>query len=404
MISSLQTLRLWTICAALLAVTACGETQAVVDSENAVIDPPTQCSPDRPDCSISQDFPVGSDLTAENSAGIRYSNETDSLVIDRVTSLPDVDGDGVPDDADDCPGTPDWISCDDDPTNDGLYQTVFYDSNGSQEVVRTSTVDVFADIPEVDVYLLIDATPTLAEEIAVLQAEILNIISDVRTSFPNAQFGLGLYREYPLAPLAAAHSQAPYHHILDFTDDEVLMQTAVSTLNTVQNGTLASAATQGLYSVASGLGLGDMVPNRGSCPNGPGADIGYPCFRDGALHVVMNISDSEVFNGPRLTDGSQYDDEGFLPGDIPGADTLPPVEMFPELFEADTAALALDLGDLIRAEIADPDGNEHASDRTRSIQLRRPRLRHGVRHSAGRGHGWERRGPCTAFRFPGART
>ena len=345
MISPLQTLRLWTICAALLAVAACGETQAVVDSENAIIDPPTQCSAGRPDCSISQDFPVGSDLTAENSAGIRYSNETVSLVIDRVTSLPDVDGDGVPDDADDCPGTPDWISCDDDPTNDGLYQTVFYDSNGSQEVVRTSTVDVVADIPEVDVYFLIDATPTLAEEIAVLQAEILNIISDVRTSFPNAQFGLGLYREYPLAPLAAAHSQAPYHHILDFTDDEVLMQTAVSTLNTVQNATLASAATQGLYSVASGLGLGDMVPNRGSCPNGPGADIGYPCFRDGALHVVMNISDSEVYNGPIAT-GAQYGDPPFAPGVGDGVMTLPPVEMFTELLAADTAALALDLGDL----------------------------------------------------------
>ncbi|MGB9337828.1 MAG: hypothetical protein WCB63_01275, partial [Polyangiales bacterium] len=195
-------------------------------------------------------------------------------------------------------------------------------------------------------------TPTLAEEIAVLQAEILNIISDVRTSFPNAQFGLGLYRAYPLAPLAAVHSQAPYHHILDFTNDVVLLETAVSTLNTVQNGKQATAATQALYSVASGLGLGDMVPNRGSCPNGPGADIGYPCFRDGALHVVMNISDSEVFNGPRLTDGSQYDDEGFLTGDIPGADTLPPVEMFPQLFEADTAAFALDLGDLSSRDLS----------------------------------------------------
>ena len=100
-------------------------------------------------------------------------------------------------------------------------------------MVRSSTVDVVADIPEVDIYFLIDATPTLAEEITVLQAEILNIISDIRLSFPNAQFGLGLYREYPLAPLAAAHSQAPYHHILDFTDDEALVQTAVSTLNTV---------------------------------------------------------------------------------------------------------------------------------------------------------------------------
>ncbi len=341
-----QTVRFSTLCAALFALAACGETESAVDSENAVIDPPAQCAPDRPDCSISVDQPVASDLNAENSAGIRYSNETGSLVIDRVTSLPDADGDGVPDDADDCPGTPDWISCDDDPSNDGLYQTAFYDPSGADEVVRSSTVSLVAEIPKVDIYFLIDATPTLAEEIAELQAEILNIIGDILLSFPDARFGLGLYRAYPLAPLAAAYSQAPYHHILDFTDDVALVETAVSTLNTVQNGKQATAATQALYSVASGLGLADTVPNRGACPDAPVADIGYPCFRDGALHLVMNITDAEVFNGPRLTDGSQYDDEGFMPGDIPGADTLPPVEMFPQLFDADTAALALDLGDL----------------------------------------------------------
>ena len=354
MISHRQTVRIWTCFATLFAVAACSESQTVVDSENAVIDPPAQCSSGRPDCWISQDFPVAGDLNADNSAGIRYSVGTSSLVIDRVASLPDDDGDGVPNDADDCPGTPDWISCDDDPTNDGLYQTVFYDSTGADEVVRSSTVDVVAEIPEVDIYFLIDATPTLVDEIGVLQDQILNIIDDVRISFPDAQFGLGLYREYPLAPLAAAHSQAPYHHILDFTVDKLLVQTAVSALNTenmVQNATAASAATQALYSVASGLGLGDMVPNRGSCPNAPDADIGFPCFRDGALHVVMNITDAEVFNGPR-PGGQEYGDPPFAPAIPPerpvgaGVDTLPPVEMFPALFDADTAGSALDLGDL----------------------------------------------------------
>jgi len=346
MTSSRQTARIWTCFATLIAVAACGERQAVVDSENAVIDPPAQCSSGRPDCWISEDFPVAGDLNEDNSAGVRYSVGTRSLVIDRAASLPDDDGDGVPNDADNCPVTPDWISCDGDPSNDGLYQTLFYDSTGADEAVRGSTVDVVADIPEVDIYFLIDATPTLFGEITVLREEIRNIISDIRLSFPNAQFGLGLYRAYPLAPLAAAHSQAPYHHILDFTDDDALVEKAVSTLNTVANTRVPSAATQALYSVASGLGLGDFVPNRGSCPNAPDADIGYPCFRDGALHVVLNITDAEVFNGPPRPMAPQYADEGFPPGSILGVDTLPPVEMFPALLDADTATSALDLGDL----------------------------------------------------------
>ena len=357
MISLPQTLRLSMLCATLLgllALAACGDGSAVLDNENAIIDPPAQCSSDRPDCSVSEDFPDGSDLSAINSAGVRFSNATNALVVDREGVLPDIDGDGVPDDADDCPGTPDWISCDNDPTNDGLYQTVFYDSSGGAEFMRTSVVTTIADIPQIDVYFLVDATPTLAEEIVVLQAEILNIVADIRLNFPDARFGLGLYREYPLPPLAAAYSQAPYHHILDLTDDEILVQMAVSTLlndeltNTVANMTEASAATQALYSVASGLGLGDMVPNRGSCPNAPAADVGYPCFRPDALHVVMNITDAEVFNGPR-TAGPDYEDPEFAPGvgvGVMGVMDLPPVEMFPGLFVADSAATSLDLGDL----------------------------------------------------------
>ena len=345
MIPPLKTARLSMLCATLLAVAACGEGPPALDSENAIIDPPAQCSSGRPDCSVSQDFPDGSDLTALNSAGVRYSAQTNALVVDRESMLPDIDDDGIPDDADDCPGMPDWISCDNDPSNDGLYQTVFYDPFGGTEVVRTSIATTTADIPQLDVYFLVDATPTLAEEIVVLQAEILTIIDDIRLNFPDARFGLGLYREYPLPPLAAAYSQSPYHHILDLTDDEALVQVAVSTLNTVANATAASASTQALYSIASGLGLGDMVPNRGTCPNAPDADLGYPCFRPDALHVVMNITDAAVHDGPRFA-GPRYGDPPFAPGVGAGGMGLPPVEMFPALFAADSAAMPLDLGDL----------------------------------------------------------
>jgi|GEM_PF-1446511 len=345
MISASQTARLPVLCAALALAAACGDGQDAGENANPIIDPPVQCQPGRPDCSLSLDFPVAGDLNAENSAGLRYSDETGMLVIDRLSMLPDGDHDGVPDDADDCPGTPDWITCDDDPSNDGLYQTLFYDPSGANEVDRRSIVSTSAEIPRMDVYFLIDATPTLAEEIAVLQAEILNIVDDVRLIFPDAQFGLGLYREYPLPPLAAAHSQAPYHHVLDLTEDETLLQTAVSTLNTVSNATPASAATQALYSVASAQGLGDMVPNRGTCPNAENADIGYPCFRQDALHVVMNITDAEVHNGPD-PGGARYLDPPFGPTVGLGVTDIPPVEMFPALFGADDAATALDLGDL----------------------------------------------------------
>jgi len=343
MISLGQNARQGFLIALLAASAGCGAGPDADQNENAIIDPPAQCAPDRPDCSSSLDYPVASDLTLDNSAGIRFSGASGGLVIDRVSGLPDIDGDGVPDDADECPGTPDWISCDDDPSNDGVYATVFHDPSGSNEAVRSVTVTTTSDIPEVDVYFLIDATPTLSEEIATLQGEILNIIDDVRSEFGDARFGLGLYRQYPLSPLAAPYSQSPYHHILDLTDDDALIEKAFSTLNTVANTTTGTAATQALFSVASGSGLGDMVANRGECPSAE--EIGYPCFRPEALHVVMNVTDDLVYNGPQ-EGGVEFEDPPF-DGLVGGASTnLPPVEMFPALLDADTAALALDLGDL----------------------------------------------------------
>jgi hypothetical protein len=342
MISARQTLRAAALLSAFSAF-GCGFGSGAEDAEVAVIDPPAQCSGDRPDCSRSEDYPTNEDLDVDNSAGIRFSNESSTLVVDRVSALPDIDGDGVPDDADDCPGTPDWISCDDDPSNDGVYATVFYDPSGAPEVVRNVVARTVADIPAIDVYLLIDATTTMSEEIGVLQSSILSIIDDVRSVYGDARFGIGLYRQYAVPPYAPQHTQAPYHHVLDLTDDDALVETALSTLNIVGNTSSATAATQALYSTASGLGLADMVPNRGECPDAENANIGYPCFRPDVLHVVMNITDSEVYNGPRAS-GDQY--ASFAPGVGDASTDLPPAQIFPELFAADDVASALDLGDL----------------------------------------------------------
>ena len=82
-----------------------------------------------------------------------------------------------------------------------------------------------------------------------------------------------------------------HYRILDLTDDDALLEIAVSTLDAVANGTRPTAATQALYSMASGRGLGDVVPNRVSCPEAEDAGVGYPCFRSDALRVVMNITE-----------------------------------------------------------------------------------------------------------------
>jgi hypothetical protein len=330
----------WWCIATLFAVTACGSGAGVDDSSNAIIDPPQECSANRPDCSISSDFPVQADLNPSNSAGLRYSQAAGSLVIDRVGALPDSDLDGVPDDADDCPGMPGWrLPCDGDPDNDGVYQTLFFDALGTQEAVRTSIATTTAGIPAIDIYFLVDGTSSMAGEIGVLQDEIMTVTFDIEALFDDPRLGLGLFREYPIDPLAMPYSQAPYHHILDLTDDILLFEKAVSTLNTVSTMTNPEAGSQALYAVATGQGLGDFVPNRGSCPVD---HVGYPCFRPDVLRLVLNITDAQMYNGPSPM-SPVY--SALIPTQ-PGVSNLPPVQMFPALFDADDALTALDLGNL----------------------------------------------------------
>ena len=328
-------------CAAtLFLASACGFAKGIDDSENAVITPPEECSPTRPDCSVGTDFPVQEDLNAMNSSGVRYSPEANALVIDRASGLPDEDGDGVPDDADECLGQPGWrMPCDGDASDDGIFQTLFFDASGSPEARRTVTFSRTVEIPKIDLYFLVDGTFSMAGEISVLQSEIANVISDVELLFDDPWFGVGLAREYPVPDVAAAESQAPYHHVLDLTDDTALFAKAISTLNTVRTTSTPEAVAQALYSVATGQGLGEFVPNRAPCPS---AGVGYPCFRPDAFRVILNITDAPMFNGPRPLSPT-YDP---FPIGVGDASLLPPAEMFPALFDADDALSALDLGDI----------------------------------------------------------
>jgi hypothetical protein len=179
----------------------------------------------------------------------------------------------------------------------------------------------------------------MAGEIGVLQDEIMTVTFDIEALFDDPRLGLGLFREYPIDPLAMPYSQAPYHHILDLTDDILLFEKAVSTLNTVSNMTNPEAGSQALYAVASGQGLGDFVPNRGPCPVD---HVGYPCFRPDVLRLVLNITDAQMYNGPSPM-SPLY--SALIPTQ-PAVSNLPPVQMFPALFDADDALTALDLGDL----------------------------------------------------------
>jgi hypothetical protein len=288
----------------------------------ALISPPASCADADPTCNEALDYPVQADLTTENS---------------------DSDGDGVPDPADDCPGVGWRLPCDGDASNDGLYKTLFFKSD--QEATVQADLAISGSITSADAYILMDATGSMTGE----QIQLLNdltsgtfvdpaacaagggtgIVGALRCTVPDLWIGVGDFKEVSYSPYAKPYDMAPYHHYLDTTDNVQHIIDAVAQMRADYNLDAPEAATQAIYSVVTGMGLGDLVPNRGACPSTPAGRWGYPCFRPGVLPIILLFSDAEMYNGPRLASPT-YGNPPF-DGTVGLSTRLPPVVQSPNV-------------------------------------------------------------------------
>jgi hypothetical protein len=167
------------------------------------------------------------------------------------------------------------------------------------------------------------------------------LVGALKCVVDNVWMGLGQFNEVPLAPHGHPYGYTPYHHHLDMTDNLQHLLDAVSALTTTFNQDNPEAATQAMYSVATGQGLGPWVPNRTGCAAGR---WGYPCFRTGTLPVIMLFTDAEMYNGPRA--GSPTYGNPPFDGTVGLSTHLPPVEQDPAMIYASDLLTAHDLGDL----------------------------------------------------------
>jgi len=344
-----------------VALPACqlGEPGTEASQEKLVATSAT-CQNGDPTCNTALEYPNATELQmaidSGNAADLAFSSADNALLVADAVDifLLDSDADGVPDPADDCPG-PGWRTpCDGDASNDGIYFTLDYDSSGALTV--QTEVQVHASLDTIDAYLLVDTSIKMDREIATLESELTTgtfadttecpeglgtgLIGAIKCQTPNARFGLGSFGEIPLLPHATPYSQAPYHHYLDQTRNLTHLTDAVSSLVTRYNEDYPDAATQAMYSILTGQGLGPYVPNRAGCPAG---SWGYPCFADTALVVLMILSDSSMYNGPN---GSKLYEDPPFDGVLGASALLPPVRMSPNVLYANDPATAWDLGDL----------------------------------------------------------
>ena len=174
------------------------------------------------------------------------------------------------------------------------------------------------NIKSADVYFLIDATASMAEEIANVRDTLTNIASAVSQDIPDVQMGVGAFRDFPFAPQGAVvlqqlyglPSDRPYAHGLSLTDNLPEVQNFLGSVVANTGADLPEAQTEALYQVATGeggewSGLAvtpslNLVPATLRLPpaNCAAGLRGYACFRQGTTPIVVLVSDAPWHNGP----------------------------------------------------------------------------------------------------------
>ncbi|HEY8430954.1 MAG TPA: hypothetical protein VIL20_21395 [Sandaracinaceae bacterium] len=270
----------------------------------ALVTGPTECNPCDPACAVHRDVPTSSDLPGR-STGVRYDPGLGGIgLIPSMMGmgpLPDSDGDGVPDVADECPG-PGAVRRPDGTCDAG--DAYFFHQLPYGGPVEIDPLDVSVQVRTADVYFLMDTTGSMGGEIANLRTSLTSgtfipgcsggIIGAIRCTIPDAWFGVGYFDDYPISPYGATGDRV-YRNLQDITASVSAAQTAVNSLALHWGNDEPESQTQALWAIATGGGLGSYLAPRTGCPAGR---WGYPCFRDGTIPIVILFTDAPFHNGP----------------------------------------------------------------------------------------------------------
>jgi hypothetical protein len=137
----------------------------------------------------------------------------------------------------------------------------------------------------------------MGEEIANLQTSLSDtIIPGVEAIIPDVWFGAGNFDDYPVSPYGSAASGDVIFWLYQAMTDSVTdAQAAVNSLATHYGMDGPEGDVPALFAIATGNDFGTYLPAQTACPDG---FIGYPCFRPGAVPIIILITDSSFHNGP----------------------------------------------------------------------------------------------------------
>jgi len=265
----------------------------------------------------------------------------------------DSDGDGITDLAEVAAGVDPT-----DPTStipeDDFFVVLPYEGDRANRTLRFGTA-----IGVADVFFLVDMTGSMrGVRTNIINGLVDTIIPGIEARIPNVQFGAGGYDDFGVSPYGweptSDWRDLPFYLLHEITppdtdvgawslaagpttaecpDDPSVMD--VGQIAGSPNGVpdILEAVTglpchggrdgeestgPALWATATGMGLtwpGGSIPAQ-SCPTIPdetGARFGYPCFRPGALPIILVFGDYNWHNGPGGTAEYTFTDSHMVP-------------------------------------------------------------------------------------------
>jgi hypothetical protein len=204
----------------------------------------------------------------------------------------DTDDDGASDYVEVAAGT-DPLDPTSNPTSMGDF--VFVVPYGGAPAPEMDTLVFSTDIQKADVFFLMDTTGSMMGAISNLQLSLSDtIIPGIGAEIPDVTFGVGRFDDYPYSPYGG-EGDVVFELMQRMTTSTSDAQAAVNAMTAAGGYDGPESHVPALFATATGGGFGTYLAPQTSCA---GSEIGYPCFRDDAIPIVVMFTDAEFHNGP----------------------------------------------------------------------------------------------------------
>ena len=249
--------------------------------------------------------------TDSDGDGLSDYDETNVYGTDPLTD--DTDGDGFTDGAEILTGA--------DPLDpgsiiDGIYVVV---------PERTDVDEIFPftlGVSKGDIAFLIDTTCSMSSTLNAMSAEFATIVSQLAPVIPDANYAVGSFDDYAMAPFGhVSYGDKPFHMNQQVTDDTTVVQNALNALSLHGGNDGPESATEAIYQALTGDGYDmncngvfdsttDVLPftsaatdpfaglggqHNNPLVSGTGA-LGGMGFRANAFPIVVYATDNEMRN------------------------------------------------------------------------------------------------------------